>query len=806
MFKIIDIDKIKDVGIESLSNRFSKKTIEAIEILSSYENNLLIRENNKLLEYQNTNYENYQWILKDFIDEINISSNLIVSCVKEVLVNAKDIIVENPTILNHNICYKDLNKIKTLSKNEKDTNIIESKTIKKYYINYLNHVNELGLKASAFLKLYDIQLHKDFNKKMLFSSDSSQCMINETGQLIKYTEENLFSYYVYQEKRASILYDYGKQIHNLINTHKNVIDSDTLTALEFFSCEDDRTRKWIGNNPIYANNLSDEKIVPKGSQIYTYKWNNYEFDILTVNSSNVKKRSISWSYSFKCSFDITFYIKKYLIETYTKKDMFSFMCLYKDFLSNYDYINFRNKNEFNQEHPMIQEANLISEIQNISIKFDKRLSSYTQILEEIKNANKEALVITKSINEWSDLLDFPDVSKKYFFTNLGINKDLTLEEFKEELFKYANIGKRNEIDKILDNELKKEMFVNIEKVKHFFDEAINNILSKLYYSESLEDNNANQEFSRFFNKRDSATFHTTLKESIVIDCRDKNKIIVSETTSKILDKEIIEKLNNVLLNHKYHDYIEIDKDIFGKDSVLTIDNILNLIEKINNYNLPVNIKTALKFRKLRQYKANGIYFSFSKQLGLDFRNGFSAYMHEMAHHIDLSTENYNRNLMVNYLYGYFKNRVTQRADYYLKSEELIARGAEISLILLLGRYEKFKELYDKKEINEATLIRAVNETFLKTSYSNLMADLKSYKDKQYFDYEYSILNKDFKSIDYLLVYFKSFWSGKVIHINDESRLPSNNNVNYNNDKKFVKKSELSYKYFFRNIFKDRIKF
>lgn len=794
MFKIIDINKIKDIGIENLSNRFSKKTIEAIEILSNYENNLLIRIDNRLLEYQNTNYENYQWILKDFIDEVNISSNLIISCVKEVLINAKDIIVENPTILDHFITYK------------QDTDIIESKTVKKLYINYLNLVNKLGLKASAFLKLHDMQLYENFNEKMLFSSDAAKCMIDKSGELIKYTEENLFNYNVYQEKRAYILFDYGLQINNLINTYKNVIDSDTLTALEFFSCQDRSTRNLIANNPIYANNLSDEKIIPKGSQVYTYKWNNYEFDILTINSSSVKKRSISWNYSFKCSFDIAYYIKKYLIETYTKKDIFSFMCLYKDFLSNYDYINFRNKNEFNQEHPMIQEANLVSEIQNISIKFDKRLSSYTQILQDIKKHNPGTSLIIKYIEDWAELVKFPDATKQYFYSKLGAGKELTLDAFKDELFQYANNIKKKEIDKILDNDLKREMFTNIEKVKCFFDEVINNILSKLYYFESADNKNVNQEFSRFFNKRDSATFHTTLKESIVIDCRDKNKIIISEAASKILDNGTLKKLNKVLLEHKYHDYIEIDKDILGKDSVLTVDNIINLLEKINNFNLPVDIKTALKFRKLKQYKANGIYFSFSKQLGLDFRDGFGAYMHETAHHIDLNTENHNRSRIVNYLYEYFKNRITQRADYYLKSEELIARGAEIALILLLGRYEKFKELYDKKEIDEKTLVRAVNETFLKTSYSSFMASLTSYKDEQYFDYEFAILNRDFKSIDCLLVYFKSFWSGKVVNSKDELRLPSNNNVSYNNDKKFVKKSELSYKYFFRSIFKDKIKF
>ena len=46
----------------------------------------------------------------------------------------------------------------------------------------------------------------------------------------------------------------------------------------------------------------------------------------------------------------------------------------------------------------------------------------------------------------------------------------------------------------------------------------------------------------------------------------------------------------------------------------------------------------------------------------------------------------------------------------------------------------------------------------------------------------------------------------MIDVKDESRLPSNTNVNHDNEKKFAKKSELSYNYFYRNIFKNKINF
>lgn len=793
MFKILNIDKLNEIKDENeLSSRFSKKTIEAIELILNFEKDFSIRPDNKILEYQNTNIENFQWLLKDFIEEINSTTKLILDCLFEIFENAEDIILENPTILNHSISLG--NDMKT----------IESETIKEYYVNYLNLVNTLGFKVSKFLKLYDFSLYQEFNRKMLFEP-GFHCMINENKELIKYTKENLFNYNSVQEKRSSIVIDCGRKIYNLLQKHKNVIDSELAEALEFFSCSDGKKREFYFNTPIYSNNLSDEKLIPKRSHVHFYKYKEFEFDIVSLDTIKISHKSRSFGFSFRCSFGIDYYIKKYLIELYTKKDMFSFMCLYKDFLSMYDYINFRKKSDFNQKHPMIIEANVASEIQDLEIKFDKRLRVYIEKLNDIKKINNETLFFTKTIKEWCDSLDFPESTKKYFYSKFNTNKEPTYDEFRFELFNYADNIKKSEINKILNNDSKKEIFLNIEKTKNFFKEVIENILTRIYNSELIHEETINYDFSRFL-KRETATFHTTLKDSIVIDYRDKENIIISDNIEKLLDKETIEKINEILFNHKYHDYIEIDKDIFGKESALTIGNILDLIEKTNDFDFPVKIRTALKFRKLKNYKANGIYFSFSKQLGLDFRDGFGAYMHEMAHHIDLNTENYNRTRIINYLYNYFKSRVTQRVDYYLKSEELIARAAEISLILLLGRYEKFKLLYDKNEINESTLINAVNETFLKTSYCKFMGSLSSYKDKQYFDYETAILNKDFKSIDYLLVYFKSFWSGKILNIKDELRLPSNLNITYSNDKKFAKNNELSYDYFYRNIFIDMIHF
>ena len=329
MLKIININKLNDSSFEELSSKLPKKTFEAIQVLIELENNLTIRLNSSLLEYQNTNYENYQWILKDFINEVNISTNMITESIKEVFNNAKEFIVDNPNLFEHTIIYN------------KDTNIIESESVKEYYIDYLNYVNELGHKASNFLKLYDFELYAEFNKKMLFSS-GARCIIDENNQLIKYNKGDFYKD-TYKEKRASIIVDYGKRIYSLIDRHKDFIDDETLKALEFFSCSDGKNRKWYINSALYASNLYDEKIIPKYAQVHFYNVGQKDFEIVSLDSVKVTSKGRTFSYSYACSFDISYYLRKYLIETYTKKDMFSFMCLYKDFLSHYDYLNFKDK-------------------------------------------------------------------------------------------------------------------------------------------------------------------------------------------------------------------------------------------------------------------------------------------------------------------------------------------------------------------------------------------------------------------------------------------------------------------------------
>ena len=213
----------------------------------------------------------------------NISTNMITESIKEVFNNAKEFIVDNPNLFEHTIIYN------------KDTNIIESESVKEYYIDYLNYVNELGHKASNFLKLYDFELYAEFNKKMLFSS-GARCIIDENNQLIKYNKGDFYKD-TYKEKRASIIVDYGKRIYSLIDRCKDFIDDETLKALEFFSCSDGKNRKWYINSALYASNLYDEKIIPKYAQVHFYNVGQKDFETIFIASKYMD------DYALKISLD-----------------------------------------------------------------------------------------------------------------------------------------------------------------------------------------------------------------------------------------------------------------------------------------------------------------------------------------------------------------------------------------------------------------------------------------------------------------------------------------------------------------------
>lgn len=796
MIDFINFDILEQYSKEELEKKLNKDSLAALELLTEITNDgIKLFSNELLMEHQNTNYENYQFILKDFIDEVNKSTKIIVDAIKLIYNKFPEIIVDKPMFIGHHISRKYMTD-NVLRMKEVDQSIIESLTIKEHYCNYMNDMANKGLLVSNYLKEIDSKYIDQFEIYMGLKK-------NEDGTLIPYTFDTMFDNR-FQSKREALILDQKQKLKSVLRRSSGLVNAETYEAIKYFTYSTDDERNACINELYYSVNLVDEKILEKKDQIFFYGYGNKKFEFIGNNVINAKKSGLSWTHKFSSNFDISYYIKKELIELYTKKDMFTFMCLYKDFLRNYVYLNFKDRGTYNQEHPAIIEANLIDEVRKETYKYEKRLQYYYERIEEIKKSSKDCLIITKNINDWLNLLEFPDVTKKYLLNKFNLNKEPTLDEFIVELKLFGTKTIENVKQKILNTDEKIKLFQVIQNVNIFLASSINNMYNKLYYEDQVESSNKVFDSSRLFSKRDRASFHSTLKDSVVFDVRNGN-LLVSENVSKYLNEEEVGSIKTILQEHKYHDYLELDPDIFNNENSITnIDEVIFFLKKSNNFDFPVPQKCALKYRKLGNYKALGIYFSFSKQLGLDYRKGVNTYIHEMAHHIDLNTENSNRKYMVEILKKYFKFRIDKRIDYYFKSEELIARAAEISMILLLGRYYQFKEFYMRNEIDESTFVQAVKETFNKSKYKAFMDSYENYKCAEYIDIEKEIMNKNFQFIENLLSYFKAFWSGKNMNNLDEKKLCSSINVSFDNENTFSKKNEYSYSYFYRNMFKTRI--
>lgn len=784
MIDVLDLDKLANFSKDELELKLSRNAIGSLEFLLEITNNgVLLYSNELVMQHQSTNYDSYQFIMKDFIADVNKSSELIVNSIINIYCECSELIKEEPSIVGHSIRYN------------KETNKIESLTIKNHYINYMNYVLKKGILVSKFLHEINSPFTTTFDNILEFKYD-------EAGQVIYFNEDNLFTN-KYQSKRVALLFDDSHKIEVALRQNKDIIESETFEALNYFKSSKEE-RSYCSKEMRYSLNLWDEKIINKKDQYFNLVYDDIEFDFIGNDIINENRKSTQWTYRFKSDFDVSYYIKKYLIESYTNIDMFTYMCIYKDFLSNYVLNNFKNTDDYNQNHPMTKEAILVNEIDNETAKYNKRLKYYLEKIDEVRNDSKDCLIITRAIREWLDILQLPEQTKKYFINKFQSNKEPTIEEIVAALQEYGNKTLESLKLRILDTDEKKETYDTIQKANKLLENSIYNLYNKLYNIDNFESNNTIFDATRLFKKRDRASFHTTLKDSIVIDCRgEESKANTNE--NKHINEEKIVEITTILKNHKYHDYIEIDSDLFKEGNYInTIEDIIFFLEKTNKFDIPVKQKCAMKFRKLGNYKANGIYFSFSKQLGVDYRKGVSSYIHELAHHIDLNTNNSNRKNILKILMNYFNNRIGERREYYLKSEELIARAAEISMVLLLGRYNQYKEFYDKNEIDEDTLIKAIKEAFEKSKYRNYMKTFVEYKSEEYIDIENEIFNRNFYLIDTLLVYFKAFWSGKDLNSKDEKKLSSNINISFENENNFSKKNEYSYTYHYKSMFKGKI--
>lgn len=766
--------------------KLDKKFQNAYECIAQFENEATLSFFENISNHQNTNRENYEFILRDFISDVIKSTSSITTSLIYLKSNqeTEKFLLDEPLLIGHKILI-DL-------KHER----ISSLTIPKLFKSYTSTIKEQCIILKSYIESNNKISVKDkeeclsiFKSAVNAKEDKTEIIYGSSSKK-QYSD---FSTVPYIVSNIGIILD--KVRKSFVNLRPEV-----TAALNYFSYDrNTQTNKSILSTVYHSVNLYDEKLIPKKSKVYFLENDGNKFELIANDCCNITKRGASSNYNWNCDFDMSYYISKEIISTYTGKDFFEFISTYKDYCSRY-VIAQGHTEEYNMDHPLVKESFLFKEINSDIKKYKKRYIQYFNLIQNEVDKNGNNLFskndFSYSLDQWQGKLFFPEQTFKVISMNVRHEKLINPNRILDEVNKLLINGINTIFNKYEKQSGKASQRIkNIETEENFMNDAVVSILNRVYIS-----NESTSEDKNYFKFRDRATFHTTLKNSYVFNFRNGKKYL-NELAIEESQKSIeFSKMVNIMRTHKYHDYYELDSSFNTNESQLQIEDMIKLLEASNNLNIPISIKSGFKLRKLGNYKANGIYFSHTKLMGLDYRKGKNSYIHEKAHHIDLNTENENRGKIIVQLKKYFHQRITINKKYFFKSEELIARAAEIAILLISGNYQTLKTSLFMGNIDTEYFIHKLKADFLSSEYSNCMESWNTYGcSQEYINIEELITEKNFRLLDMVYEYFTPFWTGKK----ESSELAEifNSIENENNENKFKSNSHHSYNYFYRDIYK-----
>lgn len=173
-------------------------------------------------------------------------------------------------------------------------------------------------------------------------------------------------------------------------------------------------------------------------------------------------------------------------------------------------------------------------------------------------------------------------------------------------------------------------------------------------------------------------------------------------TKKNIPEFIQEKMkDNCFI--KYFDFVELDELVDLEKFDLIENDWVNFMNKVN---FPISENHSLRFRRLGNHKAGGLYFPNANAVCVDLDNS-SSLIHELFHMLDYSKEglNYSEEFEFRFIYEEYKNLLEREVenldeedstkkdwngkkkynkDYYLTTEEVFARCGEIYIRRVLG--------------------------------------------------------------------------------------------------------------------------
>lgn len=689
-----------------------KNGSEYLEILLRFEAGDVVVHKDSILDMQNTTRESYPQIIFAYISDINKSASLILKAIKALCENgntrallANDIKIGGHTVRIDNS--GELISIDAEKAFEKYFQIVKTHTLAlDDFLQKYSHINGIDYK-----ELHNIKSMVDRKATVFRQSESYQANMHPM----------FFGYIL--KKACPILESQFPEIAETARFFQNPgYESPFFRA--YFSC-----------------NLHDFKMIPKKSIVYTLG-DYFPYEFVAKEAGNIG-RKITIDSKWEPDFTIDYFLKKHLVEVSSGKSFFEVMGAFRDYIAR-DKFSSSEKN-WNEKHPFVIESRMVekfeSEIENVRESYDFFVSKLHHLF-----AVNNQLTPQQWISALRPVVKQGDIP-------IPVQSPLVEPCPLQTFLKSINEWSEEKIKIILGSYTNDEVFIRAKEEELYVSSAIINILEHFYSSNiSQEYLGAIEELPSY---RDRATFHTTMATSLVFDFRKNVAVPMSEAAKLHLDtSDEIKKLYQIMKDHPYHDFFELDADFLGKKSTFNANDLAIFLEGIKRFNLPVRYKSGFKLRKLGNYKAYGIYFSHSRMVGIDFRDGKFSYVHEMAHHIDLNKRFKDRRDMVIPLWRYFDNRISERRDYYLKSEELIARAAEVSMLLKASEYRSLSGFRGQPEV----MISKMRENYAQSMEFQYMKSWEEYSESiHHVNIEEEIRRKRFTLLDQIDQYFSIFW-------------------------------------------------
>lgn len=183
-----------------------------------------------------------------------------------------------------------------------------------------------------------------------------------------------------------------------------------------------------------------------------------------------------------------------------------------------------------------------------------------------------------------------------------------------------------------------------------------------------------EEFNIAFNR---SGIEDVIQNSTYISAKGIEQTIPAH---KSFTTSAIEIANGIKNNKfKYIEAVEIDGDA-------DVSKVLKIINQIEALKINTEFKFTLKFRKLGNYSANGLFMQNGFIVAEDLRNT-SALLHEIAHFVHMVS--HSDNGFINYMIAKLTPRVSLdniasiggKKEYYLDPKEVLARALEIASLL-----------------------------------------------------------------------------------------------------------------------------